>query len=172
MILGAEPLQPGEIDRRSVTDRALAPVIGVTLLVAIVVLLGVVVGSLALGFDERLTQPAPRVALDVTEYSADGSGNSGRPYLEIHHRAGDIADGTDVFIRDESGNEIAWSDVWTAGSTVGPGSYAHVDGCGSDGALDVISAEGQTYSVVFRSDGRTVHIYDVSVPAPPQSVGC
>ena len=116
------------------TDRALAPVIGVTLLVAIVVLLGVVVGSLALGFDEQLTQPAPRVALDVTEYSADGSGNSGHSYLEIHHRAGDIADGTDLFIRDESGNEIAWSDVWTAGSTVGPGSYAHVDGCGSDGA--------------------------------------
>jgi len=155
-----------------VTDRALSPLIGVTILVGIVVLLGVVVGSLALGFDNQLTQPAPQVALDVTEYSADGSGNSGRPYLEIHHRAGDIADGTDVFIRDGSGNEIAWSDVWTAGSTVGPGSYAHLDGCGSDGALDVISTEGQTYSIVFRQDGRTVHIDDVSVPAPPQNVGC
>ncbi|MXR42694.1 hypothetical protein GRX01_15275 [Halobaculum sp. WSA2] len=75
-----------------------------------------------------------------------------------------------MFIRDESGNEIAWSDVWTAGATVGPGSYAHIDGCGSDGTLDVLSAEGQTYSVVFRRDGRTVHVHEVSVPTRPRTL--
>ncbi|MXR42693.1 type IV pilin [Halobaculum sp. WSA2] len=57
------------------TDRAVSSVVGVTLLVAIGVLLGVVVGSLALGFDDQLTDPTPRIVLDVTTYSADGSGN-------------------------------------------------------------------------------------------------
>ncbi|WP_435063860.1 type IV pilin [Halobaculum sp. EA56] len=154
------------------TDRGISPTIGVALMVVIVALLAVVVGAMALGFDDRLGEPAPQVALDVTAYSADGSDNSNRPYIEIHHRGGDIADGTEVFIRDESGNEVAWSDVWTAGPTVGPGSYAHIDGCGSDGALDVISEAGQEYSVVFRRDGRTLVVYDVSVPAPPENVGC
>ncbi|MFC7136855.1 type IV pilin [Halobaculum litoreum] len=154
------------------TDRGLSPVVGVALMVVVVVLLGVVVGTLAFGFDDRLGEPAPQVALDVTAYSADGADNSGRPYIEIHHRAGETADGTEVFIRDESGTEIPWSSVWTAGPTVGPGSYAHVDGCGSDGALDVIAAAGQTYSIVFRSEGRTLVIYEVAVPSPPAGVGC
>ena len=154
------------------TERGVSPVIGVVLMVAIVALLGAVVGAMALGFDDRLGEPAPQVALDVSAYSADGADNGGRPYIEIHHRAGDIADGTEVFIRDASGNEIAWSDVWTAGPTVGPGSYAHIDGCGSDGSLDVISAEGQAYTVIFRKDGRTLVVYEVTVPAPPESVGC
>ncbi|WP_277553029.1 type IV pilin [Halobaculum limi] len=153
-------------------DRGISPVVGVALMVVIVVLLGVVVGSLALGFDERLGEPGPQVALDVTTYSATGDDNSGRPYLEIHHRAGDIADGTEVFIRDESGNEIAWSTVWTAGPTVGPGSYAHIDGCGSDGALDVVSTAGQTYTVLFKKDGKTLVIHEVPVPEPPETVGC
>ncbi|MFC7068412.1 type IV pilin [Halobaculum lipolyticum] len=154
------------------SDRGISPVVGVALMVVVVVLLGVVVGALAFGFDDRLGEPAPQVALEVTTYSADGAGNSDRPYLEIHHRAGEVADGTAVFIRDESGNEIAWSTVWTAGPTVGPGSYAHIDGCNSDGALDVISAAGQTYSIVFRDDGRTLVVYDVEVPTPPSNVGC
>ena len=154
------------------SDRGLSPVIGVALMVVLVVLLGVVVGTMAFGFGDRLGEPAPQVALDVTAYAADGAGNGARPYLEIHHRAGEIADGAAVFIRDESGNEIQWSSVWTAGPSVGPGSYAHIDGCGSDGALDAISAAGQTYSVVFRSDGRTLVVYEVEVPSPPSNVGC
>lgn len=91
--------------------RAVSPTIGVVMMVAIVVVLAAVVGSLTLGFDERLGAPAPQVALDVSTYSADGADNSNRPYIEIRPRAGDIADGTEVFIRDESGNEVAWSDV-------------------------------------------------------------
>ena len=148
-------------------DRAVSPVVGGAIMLAIVVILAGVVATFALGFDDRLVEPAPQVALDVTHYDPAGSNNGGKPYLEIHHQAGAIADGTMVFIRDESGNEVAWSDVWTAGPTVGPGSYAHIDGCGSDGALDQLTHEGQVYYVVFENGGETLTIREVTVPSEP-----
>ncbi|QLG26620.1 type IV pilin [Halorarum halophilum] len=152
-------------------SRGISPVIGTLLLLAIVAILAAVLGTFALGFDDQLFQPAPQVALEVSEYDAAGDGNGGKPYLEINHRAGDIADGTKVSVRDESGNEVAWADVWTTGPTVGPGSYAHIDGCGSDGALDPVTTRGQTYSIVFKHDGRTLTIHEVDVPSEPTGTG-
>ena len=152
-------------------DRAITPVVGGIIMLAIVVILAGVLATFALGFDDRLVRPAPQVALDVSNYDPGGSDNGGKPYLEIHHQAGDIADGTKVFIRDESGNEVAWSDVWTAGPTVGPGSYAHIDGCGSDGVLDQVTSKGQTYYVVFKDGGQTLTIREVTVPSEPMGTG-
>jgi hypothetical protein len=142
-------------------------------MIVIVVILAATVGSMALGFDEKLSDPAPQVSLTVSEYDPDGVGNDGKPYLKIHHRAGDIADGTEVFVVDDNGNRVAWADVWTAGPKVGPGSYAHIDGCGSDGALNRITEEGQVYRIVFESQsGETLSIREVTVPSPPDPKSC
>jgi flagellin-like protein len=153
-------------------ERAISPAVGVVLLVAIVVVLVGLVATLALGFEEELVTPSPRTALEVTEYSPSGGDNSGRPYMEIRFQSGEVADGTDVYVRDESGNEVAWEEVWTAGPRVGPGSYAHIDGCGSDGALDEITEGGQEYQVVFKQGGDTLRVRTVTVPTDPTSTGC
>ena len=153
--------------------RGISPVVGIALMIVIVVILAATVGSMALGFDEKLTDPGPQVSLSITAYHADGTGNDGKPYLEIHHKAGDIADGTNVFVVDEDGDRVAWADVWTAGPKVGPGSYAHIDGCGSDGALNRITAEGQIYRIIFESQrGDTLIVREITVPAPPDPKSC
>jgi hypothetical protein len=150
-----------------------SPVVGMALMIVIVVILAATIGSMALGFDEKLSNPGPQVSLTISEYHADGAGNDDKPYLEIHHKAGDIADGTEVFVVDEDGNRVAWADVWTAGPKVGPGSFAHIDGCGSDGALNRITEEGQIYRIIFESqNGDTLTVREIAVPSPPDPKAC
>jgi flagellin-like protein len=153
--------------------RGVSSVFGTALMLVIVLLLAVTVGTMVLGFADDLPTPGPQVALTVAEYDPEGAGNDGKPYLELHHQAGDIADGTKVFVVDEDGNRVAWADVWTTGPTVGPGSYAHIDGCGSDGALNRITEEGQTYRIIFEAaDGTSLSIREVAVPSPPDPTAC
>jgi flagellin-like protein len=153
--------------------RGVSSVVGVALMLVIVLLLAVIIGSMALGVAEDLPTPGPQVSLSVAEYEPDGDGNGGKPYLEIHHQAGDIADGTKVFVVDGDGNRVAWTDIWTTGPKVGPGSAAHVDGCGSDGALNRISEEGQVYRIIFESPkDETLSVSEVTVPSPPDPKPC
>jgi len=67
-------------------DRAVSPVIGVVLLVAITVTLAAVVGSLAFGIGEG-RDPAPRATFDT---SIEDAGNSA--LLTITHEGGDGID--------------------------------------------------------------------------------
>lgn len=153
--------------------RGVAPVVGLALMIVIVAMLAAIVGAMTLGVTDQLEGPGPQVALTVSEYAPEGDGNGGKPFLLIHHHGGDIADSTDVYIVDGDGNRVAWADVWTTGPKVGPGSYAHVDGCGTDGALNRVTEEGQVYKIVFESEnGETRSIREVSVPSPPDPKPC
>jgi flagellin-like protein len=153
---------------RTTDDRAASPVIGVILLVAIVVVLAAVFGTIAIGFTDQLREPAPTGGFE-TEYAADGAGNTDdRPYATITHEAGRTVDADDIVIRDESGNTVTWSDVWTAGETVEAGEYVHIDGFGSDSALDPICEAGQTYWIIIQGEeDETLLVTEWTVPAPP-----
>lgn len=153
--------------------RGVSPIIGMALMLVIVVLLAAVLGGLALGFSSDLPEPGPQVSLTISEFEPDGTGNDQKPFLVIRHQAGDIADGTKVFIVDDSGNRVAWAAVWTAGPKVGPGSVAHIDGCGSDGALNRVTAKGQVYKIIFESgSGSTLSIREIVVPTQPTPHEC
>lgn len=136
------------------TDRGVSSVISVVLMVAITVVLAGLLGTVALSMGEELREPAPRESFAVS-YSPLGEGRADDAYLNVTHVGGESVDGRSVYIVDGDGNEVAWADVWTAGETVEPGEYVHVDGRGSDGALRVVAdaPSGFTYRVVWRSDG-------------------
>jgi flagellin-like protein len=137
--------------------RAVSNVIGVVLVVAIVVILAAVVGNLVLGFGDSMGTPAPQFTVD-THYQADGSGNDGdRPYLNITHTGGDTVDGTKLFVVDSDGNDVAWADVWTGSEEITADDHVHIDGHGSDGALNAACA-GETYQLIYRPDQETSHI--------------
>ena len=149
------------------TDRGLSPVVGVVLLVGIVIVLAAVLANLGLGFSERLVSPAPQGAY-TTEYRPDGAGNSGYPYFVLTYEGGPTTDASNVYVRDESGNEVAWADVWTGGDRVETGEYVHIDGHLSDGTLDHVCEAGQVYRIVVRSDdGDTLMMMEFEVPSPP-----
>jgi flagellin-like protein len=64
-------------------ERAVSPVVGVVLLTAIAVVLAGVVATLALGFEDRLRDPAPSGGFD-REYAPSGADSTAdRPYVTI-----------------------------------------------------------------------------------------
>jgi flagellin-like protein len=146
-------------------DRAVSPVVGVALMTVIVVLLAAVVGGLALGFDDALVEPQPERSFETT-YHASGDGNGGVAYLNVTMRHGEIGDGETVYVVDDDGDRVAWADVWTAGATFATGEYVHIDGQGSDGALDCIR-EGTTYRVVVSADDTEYVALEHEVTSPP-----
>lgn len=77
-------------------------------------------------------------------------------------------DGENIVIKDESGNEIAWADVWTGGPEVKAGEYVHIDGFDSDAVLDLICAAGDTYYVILQDDaGRSLIVNEWTAPTDP-----
>ena len=168
-------MQRSRVASNDARGRAVSPVIGVVLLVAIVVLLALVFGGIALGFSGVLEPPAPQASFSI-EYHADGASNNGNgAYLNVTHEAGDIGDGSSIFIVDDAGNAVAWRDVWTGGPVVEAGEYAHIDGVGSDGELEPVCEAGQTYRVVFRTGGQSDAVLrEFTVPTDPTTLaaGC
>lgn len=149
-------------------SRSVSPVVGIILMVAIVVILAAVVAMIVTGLGDEIEEPAPRGAFE-SEYVASGEGNTDdRPYVNITYHTGDTVDAEDILIIDESGNTVTWSDVWTGGSEIEATEYVHVDGFGSDGALDPICEEGDTYRVVLRrDDGATDTVTEWTAPRNP-----
>jgi flagellin-like protein len=99
-------------------SRGVSPVVGVVLLTAIAVVLAGVLATLVIGFEGKLQEPAPSGGFD-REYGPTGADNTAdRPYVTITHQVGRTIDADNVVIRDSSGNEITWSDVWTGGPEV------------------------------------------------------
>ena len=148
--------------------RAVSPVIGVLLMVAIVVVLAGVFGALVMGFDEQLKEPALNGGFD-REYAPDGADNTDdRPYVVVTHEVGRVVDADNIYITDDSGNTITWSNVWTGGSEVRAGEFVHLDGFGSDSTLDLICEAGDSYRITVENDeGERLLVQKWSAPTDP-----
>ena len=154
--------------------RAVSPVVGVALMVALVVVLAAVLGGLLLGL-EPPAEPTPQYSYS-TEFHADGDGNTNdRPYVVLTLEGGEIDVGENFYIVDGSGNEVRWDAVWTTSGPLTAGDYAHVDGFGSDAALNP-ACEGETYRFVHRpGDGESAVLAEIEITQPavgPAAVHC
>jgi len=145
--------------------RAVSPVVGVVLMLAIVVLLAAVLGGLLLGM-ELPADPTPQYGYG-TEYHADGEGNTNdRPYVTLTLEGGQIEVGENFYIVDGDGNEVRWDAVWTTDGPLTAGDYAHIDGYGSDAALNP-ACEGEVYRFIHRpGDGESAVLATISVDRP------
>lgn len=150
------------------TSRSVSPVVGVILMVGIVVILAAVVAMIVTGLGDEIGEPAPTGTFEY-EYAASGEGNTDdRPYVNITYYTGETVDAENVEIIDDSGNTVTWADVWTGGSEINATEYVHIDGFGSDGALDPICEEGDSYRVVLRRDDGTSHtVTEWTAPRDP-----
>ena len=123
-------------------ERAVSPVIGVILMVAITVILAAVIGAFVLGLGGE-TQESPQVSLSFSENPA---GN-----LTVEHRGGDAVDHDDIEVRG-SGEDADWPETsgqFRAGESVSfdvnSGAVRIVWTGGSDDAvLGSFEAEGGT----------------------------
>jgi len=156
------------------TRRAVSPVVGVALMLALVVVLAAVLGSLLLGI-EPPADPTPQYSYG-TKYHADGAGNTNdRPYVVLTLEGGEVEVGEDFYIVDSDGNEVRWDAVWTTSGPLTAGDHAHIDGFGSDAALNPV-CEGETYRFIHRpGDGQSAVLATVEIDQPavgPAAVHC
>ena len=98
-------------------DRAVSPVIGVILMVAITVILAAVIGTFVLGLGDSLGDNQPTTQLDVS--IEDGATNEKN--VTIEHGGGDPIDSEtlDIIVTDEDGNEASVSGEFSERFTVG-----------------------------------------------------
>jgi len=86
-------------------DRAVSPVIGVILMVAITVILAAVIGTFVLGLGDSLgdNQPSAQLSVDVTNSSNDDEFN-----VTINHNGGDAisSESLRIIVDDTNGNQV------------------------------------------------------------------
>ncbi|MDZ5812732.1 type IV pilin N-terminal domain-containing protein [Halorubrum sp. AD140] len=114
-------------------DRAVSPVIGVILMVAITVILAAVIGTFVLGLGDSLgdSQPSAQISVDVSDDAGNGT-------FEFSHDGGDPIESGDLELRigdgsDELSNSSQFSDRFSVGDTVS-GTFS---GDGGDGPSDI-----------------------------------
>ena len=98
-------------------DRAVSPVVGVALLIAITVILAAVIGGVVLGLGTS-SADAPQASLAVEEGPTDGNAT-------IHHNGGSALENVEV--RDSDGTHLADLDGLSAGTTSDEFDVAGVD---------------------------------------------
>ena len=125
-------------------DKAVSPVIGVILMVAITVILAAVVGTFVLGLGDSISDTTPSASI-----SGDFDGDSN---VTFTHQSGENIADDDLRVSDTSGSGIDLGNVsssgsgdsFTAGGTI---DYGEDNGLGGDGSN---GAEG-TARLVFDS---------------------
>ena len=130
-------------------DRAVPPVVGVILMVAITVILAAVVGTVAVGFTDRFEQSTPQSSFGFAydaEPPDDGAcstdltdgGDTGN--LTVTHESGEAIDGDQLYLLTDAG-EAEWKADCDGAETVSTGD-----------SIDVAVDADQTLRVVWESD--------------------
>jgi len=155
------------------SDRAVSPVIGVILMVAITVILAAVIGTFVLDLSNSAGNNAPSASLSVEADTASGN-------IDISHEGGDGLDAaqTRVIITNESSTTKSTYDPGSGSSvlsvgdtasfdmsgTSAPSSWSLSSGTNSFGTANPIES-GLQYSVqVIDTDSQRV-IYETTVTA-------
>ncbi|AUV84713.1 type IV pilin (plasmid) [Salinigranum rubrum] len=89
-------------------DRAVSPVIGVILMVAITVILAAVIGTFVLGLGDQVSESAPQA-----QFTFDYDGSN---YVNITHDGGDAIDAGDLSISTSTTIDVGNSSGFYAGS--------------------------------------------------------
>jgi len=131
-------------------DRAVPPVVGVILMVAITVILAAVVGTVAVGFTDRFGQSTPQTSFGF-EYDAgtaagvdcsfDVTDDSDAGTLTVAHESGEAIDGDQLFLVTDAGQAEWQADCDASADTVSTGD-----------SIDVAVDADQKLRVVWESD--------------------
>jgi flagellin-like protein len=106
-------------------DRAVSPVIGVILMVAITVILAAVIGTFVLGLGDQVSESAPQASFSFDFEANNGDGFNGGTgatgdYVNVTHEGGETLESNNINVTgDNSGltDSSAFSGTISAGDT-------------------------------------------------------
>lgn len=128
-------------------DRAVSPVIGVILMVAITVILAAVIGTFVLGLGDQVQQTSPNAQWDWDQNSSDA--------LEVTHEGGDSVTATNLQV---TGNNLGSNPAcasqgsdynWTSSTITAGDSCLAVNGTSTTSG---VPADG-TYRLIWTAEG-------------------
>ena len=130
--------------------RAVSPVIGVILMVAITVILAAVIGSFVLGLGESVDS-APQASFDFSVNETEDS-------LVVTHRGGDTIEINNIEVR-VGGNDATLNDA--AGGSALTGSFS----TGDTGYVDISGSAGETVDIIYIAGDRESIIASFDIPS-------
>jgi flagellin-like protein len=147
-------------------ERAVSPVIGVILMVAITVILAAVIATFVLGLGSQVSDTAPQASFDFdydssqTTFNSQGCGSADDEdgILEVTHTGGATIDAARLSNSGSSDGEgnVAWSECGSYGDTseITAGNSVELD-MASDDTIQVIweNAEGTNSATLGEFDG-------------------
>ncbi|WP_430503972.1 type IV pilin [Haloparvum sp. PAK95] len=122
-------------------DRAVSPVIGVILMVAITVILAAVIGTFVLGLGDSLSETSPQATYDWSQ-SGDGPIE-----LTLEHTGGDSIDGERVSLAGAGSNSTLGT-VWQSGDAISAGDSVVIN---NDSFSGTPVSTGAEFRVVWSS---------------------
>lgn len=140
-------------------DRAVSPVIGVILMVAITVILAAVIGTFVLGLGDSLSQTSPQATYDWSQNEL--SSDPGNYTATVEHTGGDSIEPGSLSVTLTAGNAISFNgDItnWAAGDVVKAGDSftfndANIaDATDDSGNQQIALYPGDTVGITWQSD--------------------
>lgn len=130
-------------------DRAVSPVIGVILMVAITVILAAVIGTFVLGLGDQVQQTSPNA-----QFNFDFDNDAGNEALEVTHDGGDGINTDELFLRGDvqvNGTDFSWGANGVSDDVVRAGTGVIVNTVDTDDTYqwDGGYQEGDTVRVVW-----------------------
>jgi flagellin-like protein len=109
-----KPMKIPNFDIGDESDRAVSPVIGVILMVAITVILAAVIGTFVLNLSNQTGDTAPQVSFSISDDPNNFASNDGAAFRLSHGGGDDLpVDSFEIVIRNSSTNAevIRWNDA-------------------------------------------------------------
>lgn len=133
-------------ERLDRNDRAVSPVIGVILMVAITVILAAVIGTFVLDLGSNVGQSAPQTSMGVTDHSDDYDTSTNANMFRVDHDGGDDLTFSTmrIQIRDAGDNSLIME--WDGDPSAISG------GSASDGIINLNGAAASSTDVISTGD--------------------
>jgi len=146
-------------------DRAVSPVIGVILMVAITVILAAVIGTFVLGLGDQLGDSAPQASFSAnSSASLDDTTDPNTIDFEITKTGGQDLNPTELIVVVDgarqgtvSSNSSSLSDPWQTGTT------ATLTGINADGVEDSDTVE---IRLVHEPSGNSIYVTTLTAREP------
>ena len=120
-------------------ERAVSPVIGVILMVAITVILAAVIGTFVLGLGDDLQDTSPTASFNFEYEDNDGSNDD----VTVTHAGGDTIDGALLSVTAD-GTELTMDSDWSSEVSAGSSAVAESDGNDWTGETVRVNWESET----------------------------
>ena len=135
-------------------DRAVSPVIGVILMVAITVILASIVGVFAFDVFGENSQEAPGI---IFQYDYAGSSGGSPAPLTVRHQSGDVVQGAALKFKEQNGGGTTISPTdWGAASEVRAGSTVTINNVDPGATVLIVwnqQQQGEDTAVIGTCEG-------------------